>query len=105
KYGEEYTKAGFPPITQIYTPRQIKNITFIWIVATAVSALMLPAFNVVESWIVIIGLLISSIWLVSQFTRLIRKNETTPFSPIRYFMKINYFVLAVIVFLSLDRFV
>lgn len=105
KYGEEYTKAGFPSITRIYTPRQIRNITFIWILATAVSALMLPAFNVVESWIVIIGLLISSIWLVSQFTRLVRQNETTPFSPIRYFMKINYFVLAVIVFLSLDRFV
>ncbi|MFO7615326.1 MAG: heme o synthase [Bacteroidales bacterium] len=105
KYGEEYTKAGFPSITHIYTPRQIKNITFIWIVATAVSALMLPAFNVVESWIVIIGLLLSSIWLISHFIRLVRQNETTPFSPIRYFMKINYFVLAVIVFLSLDRFV
>ena len=105
KYGEEYTKAGFPSITRIYTYKQIKNITFIWIVATAVSALMLPAFNVVGSWIVIVGLLISSIWLVSQFTQLVKQNETIPFSPIRYFMKINYFVLAVIVFLSLDRFV
>lgn len=104
KYGEEYTKAGYPSITQIYSPRQIKSITFIWIAATAVSALMLPAFNVVESWIVIIGLLVSSAWLVSQFTRLLRQNETTPFSPIRYFMKINYFVLAVIVLLGVDRF-
>jgi protoheme IX farnesyltransferase len=104
KYGEEYTSAGFPSITQVYSSRQIKNITFVWIMATAVSALMLPAFNVVESWIVMAGLLISSIWLISQFSRLLSVKDL-PFSPIRYFMKINYFVLAVIIFLSLDRFI
>jgi len=104
KYGEEYTKAGFPSITSIYTSRQIKNITFIWILATAVSTLMLPAFDVVESWVVMAGLLISSIWLVGQFTRLLSVRDLT-FSPIRYFMKINYFVLAVIIFLSLDSFI
>jgi heme o synthase len=104
KYGEEYTNAGFPSITKIYSARQIKNITFIWILATAVSALMLPAFNVVESWVVMAGLLISSIWLVGQFTRLLSVRDIA-FSPIKYFMKINYFVLAVIIFLSLDRFI
>jgi protoheme IX farnesyltransferase len=104
KYGEEYTRAGFPSITSVYSSRQIKNITFIWIVATAVSALMLPAFNVVESWVVIIGLFLSSLWLVGQFFVLLKNNESA-FSPIRYFMKINYFVLAVIIFLSLDRFI
>jgi heme o synthase len=104
KYGEEYTKAGFPSITSIYTSRQIKNITFVWIMATAISALMLPVFNVVESWLVMAGLLISSIWLIGQFSRLLSLKDL-PFSPIRYFMKINYFVLAVIIFLSLDRFV
>jgi protoheme IX farnesyltransferase len=103
KYGEEYKAAGFPSITSIYSPRQIQNITFIWIVATAVSALMLPAFDVVESWIVVVGLFVSSLWLVGQFTKLIRNPESA-FSPIRYFMKINYFVLAVIIFLSIDRF-
>jgi protoheme IX farnesyltransferase len=104
KYGEEYTKAGFPSITRVYSTRQIRNITFVWILATAVSALMLPVFDVVESWIVMAGLLASSIWLVRQFTRLISLKDL-PFSPIKYFMKINYFVLAVIIFLSLDRFI
>jgi len=104
KYGEEYVKAGFPSITQLYSPRQIKNITFIWILATAVSALMLPVFDVVESWVVMAGLLISSVWLVGQFTRLLSAADLT-FSPIKYFMKINYFVLAVIILLSLDRFI
>jgi protoheme IX farnesyltransferase len=104
KYGEEYVKAGYPSITQIYSSRQIKNITFIWILATAVSALMLPVFDVVDSWVVMGGLLMSSIWLVAQFSRLLSVRDLA-FSPIRYFMKINYFVLAVIIFLSLDRFI
>jgi heme o synthase len=104
KYGEEYTRAGFPSITKLYSIRQVKNITFVWILATAVATLMLPAFNVVESWVVMAGLLISSIWLVGQFARLLSFRDL-PFSPIRYFMKINYFVLAVIIFLSLDRFI
>jgi heme o synthase len=103
KYGEEYVKAGFPSITQHYTTSQIKRITFIWILATIVAALMLPVFDVVQSWVVIGGLLLSSAWLVIQFKELISKHEL-PFSPMKYFMKINYFVLAVIIFLSLDRF-
>ncbi len=103
RYGEEYTAAGFPSITRVYSTRQVKRITFIWVLATAVSALMLPAFSVVDSWVVIGGLFLSSIWLVSQFTRLLSLKEL-PFSPMRYFMKINYFVLAVIIFLSIDRF-
>jgi hypothetical protein len=73
-------------------------------VATAVSTLMLPVFNVVESWVVMAGLLVSSVWLVGQFTRLLSVRDVA-FSPIRYFMKINYFVLAVIIFLSLDSFI
>jgi protoheme IX farnesyltransferase len=104
KYGDEYVKAGFPSITQVYSSRQIKNITFVWILATAVSALMLPVFDVVQSWAVMAGLLISSVWLVAQSASLLSVRDL-PFSPIRYFMKINYFVLAVIIFLSLDRFI
>jgi heme o synthase len=104
KYGEEYNKAGFPSITKVYSTRQIRNITFIWILATAVSALMLPAFDVVESWIVMGGLLVSSVCLVGSFTGLLSDHEQA-IKPMRYFMKINYFVLAVIIFLSLDRFI
>jgi heme o synthase len=103
RFGQEYVKAGFPSITQRYTISQIKHITFIWILATIVSALMLPVFDVVQSRVVMGGLLISSIWLVIQFSGLLSFKDL-PFSPMRYFMKINYFVLAVIIFLSLDRF-
>lgn len=103
KYGEEYAGAGFPSVTQVYSARQLKNITFIWILATVVAVLALPVFDVVDSWVVMGGLLLSSVWLLAEFTRLLSPRDL-PFNPMKYFIKINYFVLAVIIFLSLDRF-
>ena len=104
KYGKEYEKAGFPSITAQYNSLQIKKITFIWILATAVSAMMLPLFDVVQSYIVIIGMLASSIWLVSIFSGLVLPGNKREFKPFAYFMKINYYVLTIIIFLSLDSF-
>ena len=104
KYGREYEKAGLPSITAQYNPEQIKKITFIWIMATAVSAMMLPLFDVVQSYIVIIGMLVASTWLVSIFSGLIMPGNKREFKPFTYFMKINYYVLTIIIFLSLDSF-
>jgi len=103
KYGNEYEKAGYPAITKIYSESQIKNVTFIWVLATAVSALMIPLFYLTESWIIIAGFLIACIWLMLVFSRLLLRRDE-PFNPMFYFMRINYFVLAIIVMLSLQPF-
>jgi len=102
KYGEQYKAAGFPSITAVYTTPQIKNITFVWIIATAVSALMLPLFDVVNSWLVIAGMIIASAWLTAEFLKMILKSKV-PFRPFFYFMRINYYVLTIIILLSLDH--
>ena len=103
KYGKEYEKAGFPSITQIYTESQIKHVTFIWVMATVISAFMIPLFYVTESWFIMAGFLLAGIWVMLIFSRmLIKRNE--PFRPMYYFMRINYFVLMVIVLLSLQPF-
>jgi protoheme IX farnesyltransferase len=104
KYGKEYEKAGFPSITRVYSESQIKNVTFVWVLATAVSALMIPAFYMTQSWIILAGFLISCIWLVGIFSKLLLKKDES-FNPMYYFMRINYFVLAIMVFLSLQPFV
>ena len=104
KYGNEYEKAGFPSITKIYSEDQIKNVTFIWVLATAVSALMIPVFYLTQSWFILAGFLIACIWVIVVFSRLLtRKNE--PLNPMYYFMRINYFVLAIIVMMALQPFV
>jgi protoheme IX farnesyltransferase len=101
KYGKEYEQAGFPSITSFYSDKQIKNTTFIWTMATAVTALMLPVFGIVNSTIMSIGLLIAVVWLVVVFSKLLKPGDQK-FNPRYYFIKINYFVLFMIIFLSVD---
>ena len=103
KYGKEYEKAGYPSITSIYTEDQIKNVTFIWVMATVVSAMMMPLFYVSQSWIILAGFLIASVWVVVVFSKLILKRSE-PIRPMYYFMRINFFVLAIIVLLFLQPF-
>ena len=101
KYGKEYEKAGYPSLTSIYSEKQIKYTTFIWTMATAVTALMLPVFGIVNTLVFSIATLLVSGWLIYQFVRLLKPNDES-FVPGVYFMKINYFVLFMIIFLSVD---
>jgi heme o synthase len=101
RYGKEYEKAGYPSITSLYSDRQLRYITFLWTFATAISALMIPMFGLITSKTITILLMLAVFWLVVVFSRLLRKHMTT-FNPFYYFMRINYFVLAVIIFLSVD---
>lgn len=101
KYGKEYEKAGYPSLTNIYSEKQIKFTTFIWTMATVVTALMLPVFGIINTVFFSIGILIVSVWLIYIFIALLKGNQES-FNPGFYFMRINYFVLFIILFLSID---
>ena len=101
KYGDEYDKAGFPSITSTISKRSVKNYTFLWTVATAVSALMIAMSGLISLLIFKIMILIASIWLIAIFSKLLLK-EKTEFKPFYYFMRINYFVLIMIFVLSIE---
>ena len=100
KYGREYEQAGLPSLTKIYTEKQIKNITFIWTFSTAIASLMIATFGIIGSTITRVLLLISAAWLIYTFAGLLK--PTKEFKPFRYFMKINYFVLMIIILLTVD---
>ncbi len=101
KYGEEYTKAGYPSITAKISTQQVKNSTFLWTVATAVSALMVAMSGLISLIIFKLMILIASIWLIVVFSSLLRR-KTIEFRPFYYFMRINYFVLIMILVLSIE---
>ncbi|MDD3637000.1 MAG: protoheme IX farnesyltransferase [Bacteroidales bacterium] len=101
KYGKEYEDAGYPSLTQLYDEKQIRYITFLWTFATAVTALMLPLFGLIHHVAITLVVLASVAWLVIVFLGILRKQHK-PFNPFYYFMRINYFVLAIIVALSVD---
>ncbi len=101
KYGKEYQKAGFPSITSKISVQQVKNSTFLWTVATAVSALMVAMSGLISMAIFKIMILLACVWLIVVFAKLLRPR-TTEFNPFYYFMRINYFVLIMILVLSIE---
>jgi protoheme IX farnesyltransferase len=101
KYGKEYEDAGYPSITSMISKEQIKKATFMWTAATAVTSLMIPVSGLVSTLFFKICILVAAIWLVVVFSKLLRKGPAE-FNPFYYFMRINYFVLIVIISLSVD---
>lgn len=101
KYGKEYEDAGYPSITSMISKQQIKNATFMWTAATAVTALMIPVSGLMSTVFFKITIVLASIWLIVVFAKLL-SSKKDDFNPFYYFMRINYFVLIMIIALSID---
>jgi len=101
KYGEEYEAAGFKSITSLISKQQVKNSTFLWTVATAVSAIMVANSGLITLVFFKVLIVIASFWLIGVFSKLILP-KTKEFNPFHYFMRINYFVLIMILILSIE---
>lgn len=99
---KDYQQAGFPTLTQIFNHAQLSRITFIWIISTAVTGLMIPLFGIVADLWINLGLFVSAALLSwKAFGLLI---ESTDFSAFRLnFRYINYFALIVVFLISIDK--
>jgi protoheme IX farnesyltransferase len=104
KYGKQYQAAGFPALTNSMQEKSIRFLIFIWVLTTAIAALSLFYFRVVVAFQSMVLLTVSSIWLIVVFLIPLLKPERE-FKPFRYFMRINYYVLFVILVLNFDHFI
>jgi len=101
KYGKEYEEAGFPSISKVFNQQSLKSLTFIWIIATSVSTLMFPLFNIITLPILVILIFILNIWLVITFTRITFKLDIG-INFTRAFASINVFMIVILLILTLD---
>ncbi len=101
KYGKEYENAGLPSLTRSYSPERIKRTVFFWVVLTTLSAIGYSFSRPYGTWISSVFIIMISVWLIFTFSSLLI-NRGDSFSPGNYFMKINYYVLAVILVLTTD---
>ena len=101
-HGKEYTKAGLPSISAIYTTKQLKRVTFLWTFATAISGLFIPMFGLVDSVSqkIIIGIL--NLVLIILFSKLYMDNNQN-FKIKKYFISINIFLLFVMSAIFVDN--
>ncbi len=104
KYGEEYANAGIPSLTRVLSRPQINRLSFTWVVTSAVSALFLSYFEVIQSKIIVSLLMIASFYLIWSFRGMITGPESNiPFR--RNFILLNSYFLLILIFLVVDRIV
>jgi heme o synthase len=101
-YDKDYERAGFPTLTKLFNRDQLLRITFIWIVALAVSCLLIPFFGLVNNLVINIILISAGLWLILNTRKLLFvHNEKLVFWSV--FREINTFVLIVVLLLSVNR--
>ena len=99
---KDYQKAGFPTLTQIFSRQQLGRITFIWIIATGVTGLLLPLFQISQNQFVNYSLFIAALLLAFKSINLLQQTQET--SSFRFaFRSINYFALFVVLAVSIDK--
>ncbi len=103
-FDDDYQAAGMPTLSKYFSKQQLSRLTFIWTVATAGLAMLLPLYGVVSSSITMVLLAVSAIGLLLYSLKLLRSvNEMKIY---RYsFHGINTFVLLVMIFITLEKLV
>lgn len=99
---KDYQKAGLPTLTKMFSHEQLTRITFIWIVATIVTGLMIPLFGIVQLNWIIYAMFFAGVILTWKATNLLRDNIAS--TNYRFaFNSINIFVLFIVISVSLDK--
>ncbi len=102
KVGNEYQQAGLPVITSLLDNRQIRNLSFMWIAATGVAVMMLPATPVIHNRIISVVLITASAGFLFLMFRLTFRGELLARWK-KAFITVNLFYLVIILTLIADR--
>jgi heme O synthase-like polyprenyltransferase len=102
KIGDEFHQAGMPVITSLFDQRQIRNLSFVWIAATGVCVLMLPATPIIRHPAMSLLLIAAAIlFLIRMFLLSYRGNLVEHWK--KAFITVNLFYLLIILVLIADR--
>jgi heme o synthase len=105
KYGNDYRKGGFPTLFDHFSLTQINRINLAWLVATFVSALMLPMQHVLDGLALTTILVLGSFGMMGWVVVLYRQNQADASKQVwrRLFIGFNSFYLLVMILISLDQ--
>jgi len=93
-YGKDYEMAGLPTLSKIFTTDQIKRVTFMWIFATLVCAILFALFNHFLIWNTFFILVLSLFLFIYSFLQIFRRDA---FPVKRLFIFTNLFTLLVLI--------
>ncbi len=101
-YEDDYRQADFPVLTDIFDRWQLTRLTYIWIIALAVSCLLIPLFGRDSSIFIDLLLIASGVVLIWRSRHLLRQYYNIKTFKLA-FMQVNLYVLTVILFLSAGK--
>jgi protoheme IX farnesyltransferase len=101
KYGNEYRNAGFPVLTDIFSPFQIKAIVMFWIIASSTVSMMFVFFNVIQLRYIGFGMLGVNIVLVLLMIWQFYLAKQMNYRMI--FMSANFYILAILLLIIADH--
>jgi heme o synthase len=100
EYGPQYEKAGLPSVSVIFSPQQIRRISFAWIMAAAASSLLLPLYGLISRPASIIVILagIGVLFSLMLHQEIIGRQLSSKLT----FMSLNFFFMLVMTMLTLE---
>jgi len=97
--GREYSEAGLPSLTAIFSNNQMGRLIFHWISATAVGALLLCLYGLLQTLVAQVALVGASLWLLYDAVKLLWASD----ADCRWaFRVVNVYMLIVILLVFFD---
>jgi len=101
-FEKDYLKAGFPVLTAKFNKKQLSRITFSWIVALALSCLLLPFYELTNNVFTSVFVLLSGVILIFYSVKILKPEDLKRKFYRMAFIRLNLFVLIIIFSISLD---
>lgn len=101
-YEDDYRRAGFPALTDIFSRENMTRITYAWITMLAASCMLIPLFGLSDNIISNIILFIAGCLLMWRTKNLLKMYNHKNIIRVA-FMNINLYVMAVAIVLSIEK--
>ena len=98
-FGDQYKMAGLPCLNQVFTQIQIKRVTYVWVLTTVASALLVILY-VLSNKLLIFILLFYTFYLLSSLSIAVFMQSDFKVKPAFY--KLNFLYLFMMIFLVAD---
>jgi len=101
-YGDDFKKAGFPVLCDVFHKTQLKRITFAWLIAAVFIAALVPLFAILRHRVGEFILLLLSVGMCYYSFEFL-KSDATIKQTMKTFVRINLFTMLLITLLIGDR--
>jgi len=100
--GDDYRKSGMPVLTDVFSVRQVRRITFIWLSATALTGMGLSLYGLISYPFLRFLLQLFSILLLISSSNLLFPPGKRKHKRSAEFLKLNSYVLLIMIILVTD---